>query len=393
MSIKKSLALILLSCVLLSACTPTGTPSSSEIPSESTAPSSNSTENGVLLPEPVSLEKSGVNISVQPVIELLAVIQTLSDYNDNFGLITPYDITYKKDVETYFAGMKDSEAVKFFNYAMMNDFSFDLPPAAALTINRDFTLDQTALDSSGYYDRTTINFDEFIKHMKTFYTESNFAKFYNDHAEYYRTIIDNTAANFPEWNMISVMEDFYGKKLGSYNLVLSSMFHPGGFGASLQRASGLDVYSIQGPVDAETSMPNFGGTDSFSQLALHEFGHSFLPITEATFDMTEIYDALVRTTYLHEPIREDMERSAYPEWNYSAEELVLRAIVIRMSVENQNANAEELMQIEKENGFIYIKSAYDSLQKYIDNRADYGTFDEFIPTILDDVAAAHPQGK
>lgn len=399
MHTNKIMAALLMLCLLLTACTKTidsasvnhnNEPSISESNAQANS-IGNGEEDAILLPEPVVKEQSGVRISVEPAMELLAVIQYLSDYTD-LGLITRYDITYKQDIDDYFVGMAGHDAISFINKYMTSGFDFDTPPTAALMINRDFTLDETAFAASIYAQSTNADINEFIEIMKAFYLDSNFETFYLDHTHYYNSILERTATSFPDWDMIAVMETYYGKKMESYNLVLSSMFHPGGYGPGIERKGGTAVYSVQGPVNEENGLPVFGSTESFSELVLHEFGHTFIPIYDATGEMSDILRARVDSAYLMEPIQEQMNANAYQEWNNVCEELVLRAVVIRMLVDNQKMDKVGLFRNEYDRGFIYIETAYESLQKYVENRETYPVFDDFIPILIDDLIQVHPAG-
>ena len=349
----------------------------------------------VLLPNPIVKTQSGVEISVQPQIELLAVMQYLSNYDDVFGLITKFDLSYKRDIDAYFSAFKGHEAISFLNEYVEIGYSFDLPPTDAMMMNQDFSLDKTAYSAAEFLreQRTTLDINELIGMMKSFYIDTDFASFFLAHIDYYQAIIDNTAAVFPDWDMTGTMELFYGKTMSSYNLVLSSLYHPGGFGPGIERESGLAVYSIQGPLDVVDGLPVFGSAESFTRLALHEFGHSFIPIAGTTDGGEAIWNALDESEYLMEPIRERMEKSAYPQWPTACEELVLRAAVIRMVENDSLSTVEEFIQNEYDDGFIYIQAAYDSLQKYIEDRETYPVFDSYIPVLIQDVMSAHPQAR
>jgi hypothetical protein len=229
--------------------------------------------------------------------------------------------------------------------------------------------------------------------MKSFYLDSDFETFYLDQAGYYNSILETTAKSFPDWDMISVMESFYGKNFESYNLVLSSLFHSGGYGPSIMRENGIAAYSVQGPLDiTDDGLPVFGDTESFTMLVLHELGHSFIPIYEAyeSGDMPDIRKALEDSAYLMEPIREQMTANAYPMWRTACEELILRAVVIRMLADNLGMDAKELKRREYDMGFIYIETVYDILQKYIDGREICPVFDDFIPVLISGLMQAHP---
>ena len=182
------------------------------------------------------------------------------------------------------------------------------------------------------------------------------------------------------------MEAFYGRKMGSYNLVLVSLFDSGGYGVNTPEAVSPNIYSIIGPVQGGGESVSFGSTDTFSRLVLHEFGHSFIRISEAEKEYPQITQALEESASLMEPMKEQMKSSAYSTWDYACEELVLRAAVIRLLFDNQGFNALSFLEYERKEGFIYIYTVYDGLDEYIENRSNYPDFNDFIPTLLQGLA-------
>ncbi|MCL2411633.1 MAG: DUF4932 domain-containing protein [Treponema sp.] len=348
----------------------------------------------VFLPEAIEIQKNGIRIAVYPQIELLTVIRFFSDYRD-IGFVAPFEFEYEQSINTYFADFKRHKAVHFTNKDMRGDyfrqgFSFQLPPWVALMINRYFTLDQTAFAAApNFLQQFRSIIPEFISAMRLFYIESNFEKFFLGQTDFYTSILKQTAEVFPDWDMISVLESFYGKSLESYNIVLSPLFRPHAFGPVIMRKYGLAAYSVHGPFSVnENGFPDFGDTEFFTYIALHEFGHSFLGFLDT--DNISIRKALEESEYLMEPIREKVG-TGYPWWAVAAEELILRAIVIRMLADNQGSDTAELLRLEYDQGFIYIHTVYNLLQKYIDNREIYPTFDDFIPVLIRELMKIYPQ--
>jgi len=76
-----------------------------------------------------------VNITVDSRIELLAVVQFLSGYDERYRLITDFDFPYKQDVREYFSAYKNHSSVKFFDMMSAEGFSFDTPPTAMLYLS------------------------------------------------------------------------------------------------------------------------------------------------------------------------------------------------------------------------------------------------------------------
>jgi len=349
----------------------------------------------VLLPEAIEIDKNGIRIAVYPQLELLSVIQLLSGYRyiiDEFmpGFNPDFELEYERIINARFADFREHEAVLFMYRYFPKGFNFCCPPKAALMINRDFTLDRAAFAASGNFQAFYDIIDEFVSLMKSFYLESDFETFFLSQAYFYAAILEQVAGVFPDWDMISVMESFFGKNLESYNVALVPLYANHGFGPSIMRENGLAIYSIQGPFGVDgNGYPWFGDTENFTHLALHEFGHSFLDFNNS--DNIHIRRALEDSEYLMDPIREQMLMQAYGHWNYAAEELILRAIVIRMLADNIGIDVEEHLGKEYNRGFIYIHTVYDLLQLYIDNRETYPVFDDFIPFLIGELMRIYPR--
>lgn len=347
----------------------------------------------VTLPQSLTVSAGGVTVEVDPMMELLSIIQYLGDYNELFGLITDVETSYQTDIDAYFAPYKDHAAIQFFNSVAKQGFAFDVPPTACLYLGKDFSISQDFEGSDYQRNRfpteDLLTLPEFRDHLSRFAADTNFSAFFDSHRDFYTKMMEAYAASFPQWNMTTAMEEYYGKTAAGYTIILVPLFHPGGFGPSLPREDGLHIYSITGPYYTDGTLPNFGDAEDIANLVLHEFGHSFLPIND--MDNPTMVAEVERSAYLIDPIRERMEAMAYPQWTPAYEELVLRACVIDMALQNTGVPPEEMLGNERENGFIYIDTVYETLRLYNTNRTAYPNIDTFIPTITDALLAKYPK--
>jgi hypothetical protein len=87
---------------------------------------------------------------------------------------------------------------------------------------------------------------------------------------------------------------YYGMEQNSYNVILSPMFGPVGYGPRIQSENGgYDIYSIQGTVSIEDDIPVYGTDEIFKGMVYHEFSHSFVnPLTEEYRDELNKYRKL-----------------------------------------------------------------------------------------------------
>ena len=351
-------------------------------------------DSNILLPHEIAITKSGIKIAVCPEMELLGVILFLSEYKET-GLVTDFEFEYKRIADAYFDNFKQHKAIHFINSNMKRGFNTHVPPVATLMINRDFTLDQTALATTPYFqnhDGFIIEnvIPEFISVMKSFYIESDFENFFLSQTGFCTSILEQTAELFPDWNIISVMESFYGKKLKTYTIMISPLFSPGGYGPAITREDGLAVYSVQGPFSVnDNGFPAFGNKKTFIGLPLHEFGHSFLGLHFS--NNPNIRKALEDSEYLMAPVIEKMEQLSYPFWSITIEETILRAVVFRMLSDHQEIDVEKNFRMYYDEGFIYLYTVSDFLEEYINNRDIYPTFDDFIPVLIRELMRTYPR--
>lgn len=362
--------------------------SQSEAPQSEAAPTQAPESSGGVLPAAVSAQVAGVTVEISPVMELLSVVQYLSGYDELFGLITKERIEYKDTVKSRFEAFENHAAVEYFRSVMDYGFSFDSPPTACLYIEDDFSISSDYADSDFAKNRMSADMETFRDMLEQFYHDTAFGEFYEEQRPLYESILQVYTGRFPDWGMTGCLEEYYGKEMAGYHIILVPLFHPGGFGPSLQRDDGVHVYSIGGPYEAREGIPYFGRSIDISHLVLHEFGHSFIPVNEE--DDPSMQQEVARSEYLMEAVREEMEADAYPQWITAYEELVLRAAVIDLQVRVRDVNPETLLKKEREKGFLYIDTVYETLAQYHENRTQYPDFDSFIPVITDALLEAWP---
>ncbi|MDB8791037.1 DUF4932 domain-containing protein [Romboutsia sp. 1001216sp1] len=337
----------------------------------------------------VRKEFNNINMTIDPRIELLSVIMYLSPtYDYKTTSIIPEDITYKQEVEKYFRKYKYHAVVKLFESMSKNGFSYDAPPTSMLYLTNPPNLKiREDIDKSDYVYTQCVQraggedkFLEFIDELNNFVKESNFYEFYNDHMNYYEKIINTTIKSLSDIDYISQVEDYYGTKQNSYNIILNGMLYANNYGPRIKDKDGkYDIYFIQGSNGAKDDLPMFGDDFMFMYLIRHEFGHSFVNnLTTKNIKEVNKYESLF------EPIKEKMNSQAYSNWETCLNEHLVRACVIRMTeIHNGKEDANRSIKMEKEAGFIYIDKLINLLEKeYEKNRDKYSTFEDFYPEIL-----------
>ena len=337
----------------------------------------------ISLNDPIIVTKNSINIIIDPRIELLSIVQYLSSYKEKDEcLITNSDFEYRNRVDEYFSPFKSHEAVKLFDKLSNNSFSYDAPPATMLYMTKDFQLRENIDISDDLIIRIgkKDNIEKLYDLLKNFSEETKFNDFYNANREYYNSLIENTSNTISDENkIIEELEEFYGIKQESYNLVLVSLYGGVGYGIKLESDKNkYDVYSIIGSNSLYSKeLPYFGSESSFNYLQRHEFSHSFVnPLTEKYWNEAEKY------SILYNPLEEIMRKQAYTTWESCLNEHIIRTITTRFSyLENRNWGYTEL-EMHKSNRFLYIDKLLEKLEEYDNNRDKYPTFESFYPELL-----------
>jgi len=324
----------------------------------------------------------GLNIGVDPRMELLAAVQILSDYNQRTNLITQQSFDYKQEIQAEFAPYRAHRAVKVFNRMSQRGFSFDAPPAVMLYLTPPPELEVHTPFSDYLLQRAggEKRLGELIAALREFAVDTDFMSFYAQNQPFYDQITANVSDLLAGTDDLAALEAYYGMQEHSYNIVLVPLFHAGGFGPSVARPDGSsDVYSIGGPhaVD-EQGLPAFGSQESFRYLIWHEFAHSFVnPQTALHLDEVNTYAHLLK------PIQDEMKKQAYGDWQTVVNEHIVRAITTRLSyvLVGQEAG-DAALAYETERSFIYLPELLEQLERYEANRDTYPTFADFYPELL-----------
>jgi hypothetical protein len=323
---------------------------------------------------------SGLNITIDPRIELLAAVQSFSDYGDKLSLLTSLDFDYKNDLLETFKPFAGHEAVKLFQEMSHGGFAFDAPPTVMLHLGTPPELDieipltDYLVGRAGGREKLM----RFIELLRDFADRSRFIDFFQKNKGFYDETVQSVNDNFKDIDFIGVLEEYYGQKQHSYNIVLAPMFK-GNYGPRINRKDGTsDIFNIVSPRRIEEGLLYFGSKDNFEHLAWHEFSHSFVnPLGERHREELEKYASLF------EPIRSKMTSSAYGNWLTAVNEHVVRAVTTRLNYSHKGKEeGDRALLMEKTYGFAYVEALCDKLEHYEENRDQYTTFTSFYPQLV-----------
>jgi hypothetical protein len=334
--------------------------------------------------EVVSVKINSLSIAVDPRIELLSIVQYLSDYGNRFrDLVTSFDQTYRSEVDVWFSKFKSHQAIQMFTNMSSRGFSFDAPPAAILYMNSDFSMEPSISEFPGLqiWNRAggRMNMIAFAGALKAFATESEFFRFYKDHKPFYERIARETEKSVQGEDLIGQLEQYYGAKKSSYTVIISPLLGRGSFGLQTERTGGTkDIYCIMGPNRVQDGNPQFGSSDFFNQLQRHEFSHSFVN------PLADKYKALVgKYSGLFPPLEAVMREQAYANWEIVLNESVVRAVTTRLAYRfDSPAAGDRELEYNKSRGFVFTSALVKKLEEYEAHRDKYPTLDMYYAQLI-----------
>jgi hypothetical protein len=222
------------------------------------------------------------------------------------------------------------------------------------------------------------NLEQYRKALKQFAEVSRFEDFWNSKIAFYNQILDLTIAELGNTDLVKVLEDYYNETQASYNIILSPVFS-GGYGPRIPDENGkLDIYACIAMWFEKDSIP-YMDRENLQNYIWHEWGHSFVnPLTEKYKDSVMVSEKLI------EPIAKKQAGRAYPYWNMSVNEHIIRAIHIRLlELHSDSQKAKKMLENELSMRFIYVVPLIEKLKDFEKQRDEKGTtFSEFYPELL-----------
>lgn len=348
-------------------------------------PSENSCAQKVYrVPEAVTQVSNGITVCVNPQVELISIIQTIGKYPSRLGFLMSKDSSaYKTDVENHFSYYKNHRAVKMFDRLSSQPrmLNFSAPSNVILYTDEHLNLrgnivpDDFVVDRAGGGDSLVV----LLGLLRDFADQSSFNDFFQNHRDYYLKIIENTVKNLGTRDYISELEDFYGLRQKSYNVVLVSLYSFNGFGNSLLCSDGsLEIYNTMGPQRVKEGIPFFGNENYLKYMVRHEFSHPFInPLTEKYWDYIKLYSSN------YDSIPENAKDQVCGDWQECINEFVIRAATTHLAYNESDETGGWAYNKEKSRGVYCLDSLLCRMKYYQLNRETYQTVDSYYTKLLD----------
>ena len=342
------------------------------------------TINGAII-NPVERSVGKLNISIDPRMEILAAIHSLSSNAD----LSNRNLPYSGEILNYFESFSSHEAVNFTESLLQNyGFSYDAPVAFMLHLSQPSELERNVVFSEYILKRSGEgdNLEQYRKAIKQFADASNFEAFWNSKIPFYNQILDMTVAEIGRMGIdfVKMMEDYFNETQDSYNVIITPAFY-GGKGVFVSNLNDKDVfYACLSTTNMRDGIPYLNANNLLFYI-WHEYGHFFVnPLTE------NYSDRVASVATLFEPIKSFMSEQTYVNWETCVNEHIIRAVNIRL-VEMLDPNqSKALLENELRNRFVYIEPLVEKLKDFENNRDKSKiTFSEFFPELLNVLDSLH----
>jgi hypothetical protein len=326
-------------------------------------------------------QKRELNITIDERIETIYSIAFL----DNYFLVNNHDNLYKSKLTNHFKALKNHKAVALFdtlskkhvfNFNNVTDWVLQFGEFPELNKVRE-VINPDSFDES----KRDYLIKKFKKELISFNQDSLFQAYLIEVKELNEKVINQVKQSKSIQHLPAYLEKYYGTELGSYNLILSPLVHSGGFNSKFIADGKIEVYAIIGPNGEIEHIPYFEKEYLEMDMILHEFGHSFVnPLTEKFQKEIET----IKEKYYNESLKKDGKAQAYGKWKYLFNELIIRAITIRIANEYFGTEkAKELLNYEKSIGFSLVENIVEILKEYENTREKYSKFGEFYPILIE----------
>jgi hypothetical protein len=319
-----------------------------------------------------------IEISVDPRIELLTVVQCLADY-DQLGTA---DLAYRRELLERFAPWRSHPAVTLFARMAREGFTRDAPPAMMLRLAEPPALELRAPFS--VYIETRAGGRErlfaFLDSLRDFAAESRFMEFQAAHAGRFHVLVEAARRALRHTRIVEPLEDYFGVREHGYHLILSQLLHPGGYAAEVERPPGIvDCYAILGPSQASHGRPRFWDPDALEALLWHEFSHVFVGNLPDPCRREIAADSA-----LFEPLRARMLPQGYARWEVCADEHLVRAVGVRLVARLEGTHAaEKALDLQLRLGFTYLPRLLPVLERFERERALFPALGDFCPDLAE----------
>jgi len=303
-----------------------------------------------------------MEIIVDKRIELLAVIQTITQYWDNLALKLfnkkLFKCKYKENVDKYFNKFKEHETAKLFCELSNNvqDFSAFINLVLCYSNPPNFDNVANIENNINSLNKQNIPYDQFINGIKHFYEDTNFEYFFKNNKNEYEKLINDYMNKNDLKEYVNIVDNYLGSNTKNNTIAISALLM-GNFGIKILTNENItNNYSLISPFDYKENKYIFGSKFSILELLWHEISH--LTINDLTKNYIDQFDISCKI------ISNDFIKHFYTDIETIVNEYIIRAITIRLlEINYGEITVENLIQDNIQKGFTEIESVKNHISK------------------------------
>jgi hypothetical protein len=325
------------------------------------------------LADPGLPSTSRLVVCVSPKVELMFVVAGLASGWDAmiFGQ-NRQAATVLESAQRYFRPYAGHPAVTALGRMRNVGFWFDALPKLALAYSDPPAMEQIYPLSSYLIGRGRGErpLQELMYWVKDFAEQSGFGRWWEENRPRYEAIEQHCRYLAESGDPLGVLEAYFGERLSAL-LIIPSGLIACGFGGTLDDPEGQWGINCFGPAEITSG-------DTITSMTYHEGGHSFVNhLADENPELVGKYQPL------YGPIESQMRSQAYGRWSTALNEHVLRACHARIYLATKGqAAAEQRLQRDEGQGFLYVRALYNKLAEYEAARDKYPDLASFYPALL-----------
>jgi len=303
-----------------------------------------------------------MEIIVDKRVELLAVIQTMTQYWDNLALKyfnkKLFKCKYKENIDNYFNKYKEHETVKLYGELCNNvqDFSAFINLILCYSNPPNFDNIANIENNVNSLIKQNIPYDKFISSIKRFYEDTNYDYFFKNNKNEYEKLINDYMNKNDLKEYVNIIDNYLGSNTKNYTIVISALLM-GSFGVKILTNENITYnYSIISPFDYKENRYIFGSKFSVLELLWHEISH--LTVNDLTKNYIDQFNISCKI------ISNDFIKHFYTNIETIISEYIIRAITIRLlEINYGEKTVENLIQDNIQKGFTEIESIKNYISK------------------------------
>lgn len=312
----------------------------------------------------ITAQVKPIDIRFNKNMEFYGYIIELGDPSDNDP-----NHPIAKEINKYPANRNNETLFEIFtlaadiDYATIVNLLYFLPE---FPLDKNYELPSERVKALGYEsDEELRMIRTIVQKTNKLYIESNFESIWANLAPYRTKVLSHLTKNKPSQVVMKEMEIFYDMSYAQYEIVPSLTIWSGP-GWGIKDVAQNKAIFILGPLNKNY---DFEDTERFLNLAIHEFGHSFV-----NHVVLQHKDQIKKTADLFPALKPDMVPQGYRKWESCVIEHFVRAgeVIIPESLGNSTGLQELIEDYTTNRKFIYLPFIIEKLKTYrLDKKFSY----------------------